>query len=214
MIRRRQGVGTFVAAKVPVIETGLEVLESISTIAQRSGLPVRMGKLLTEQITADREMAVKLAVEVGTNLTRVARIIYTDDRPIAYLIDTLPVDILSVDELQSDFTGSVLDLLLRRGEPKLIQSRTDIKAMGQPRKWRAPCKSNATTSCCDLSAQLYTEDSRVDRLFNQLFPARIFPLPRGETGGQPCHVIGTTCNLFHFNRRQKCAVFLVGTSCP
>ena len=28
MIRRRQGVGTFVAAKVPVIETGLEVLES------------------------------------------------------------------------------------------------------------------------------------------------------------------------------------------
>ncbi len=37
MIRRRQGVGTFVAAKVPVIETGLEVLESIGTIAQRSG---------------------------------------------------------------------------------------------------------------------------------------------------------------------------------
>jgi GntR family transcriptional regulator len=161
MIRRRQGVGTFVAAKVPVIETGLEVLESISTIAQRTGLPVRMGKLQTEQITADREMAGKLVVEAGTNLTRVARIIYTEDRPIAYLIDTLPTDVLSMDELHADFTGSVLDLLLRRGEPKLIQSRTEIKAIGATPEVARALQIQRDDVLLDLSAQLYTEDSRV-----------------------------------------------------
>ncbi len=161
MIRRRQGVGTFVAAKVPVIETGLEVLESIGTIAQRSGLTVRMGELLVEKITADKELAGKLTLEAGTNLTRVARIIYTENRPIAYLLDTLPVDVLSLDELQSGFTGSVLDLLLQRGVPKLIQSRTDIKAVGATPEVARALQIQRDDVLLLLAAQLYTEDSRV-----------------------------------------------------
>jgi GntR family transcriptional regulator len=161
MIRRRQGVGTFVAAKVPVIETGLEVLESIGTIAKRSGLSVRMGKLQTEQITADQELAEHLNLQAGTELTRVARIIYTEDRPIAYLVDILPIDILSAGELQSDFTGSVLDLLLGRGAPKLVQSRTEIKAIGATPEVARALQIQRDDVILLLSAQLYTEDSRV-----------------------------------------------------
>jgi GntR family transcriptional regulator len=161
MIRRRQGVGTFVAAKVPVIETGLEVLESIGTIAKRSGLSVRMGKLQTEQITAVQELAEHLNLQAGTELTRVARSIYTEDRPIAYLVDILPIDILSIGELQSDFTGSVLDLLLGRGAPKLVQSRTEIKAIGATPEVARALQIQRDDVILLLSAQLYTEDSRV-----------------------------------------------------
>ena len=53
LIRRRQGVGTFVVAKVQVIDTGLEVLESIDTLALRSGLSVRMGELHVQEVVAD-----------------------------------------------------------------------------------------------------------------------------------------------------------------
>jgi GntR family transcriptional regulator len=161
MIRRRQGVGTFVAAKVPVIETGLEVLESIGTIAQRSGLTVRMGELQTQQITADKELGQLLALEVGTDLTRVARIIYTDHRPIAYLLDTLPVDILSIEELQNGFTGSVLDLLLQRGVPKLVQSRTEIKAVGATSEVARALQIQRDDVLLYFAAQLYAENSRV-----------------------------------------------------
>ena len=35
LIRRRQGSGTFVVGKMPVIEAGLELLESLETMAQR-----------------------------------------------------------------------------------------------------------------------------------------------------------------------------------
>src|SRR5512136_1880778 len=50
LIRRRQGVGTFVVAKVPVIDSGLERLESIETLSQRIGLEVRMGALQVQQV--------------------------------------------------------------------------------------------------------------------------------------------------------------------
>ena len=161
MIRRRQGVGTFVVAKVPVMDTGLEALESIETIAQRSGLTVRMGELQVQQVAADEGLAAVLNLKVGADLTRVARIIFTDHRPIAYLEDTLPMDILAVDELQSGFTGSVLDLLLRRGDPKLIQSRTEIKAIGATSEVARALQIQREDVLLQFAAQLYSEDSRV-----------------------------------------------------
>jgi len=161
MIRRRQGVGTFVAAKVPVLDTGLEVLESIETIAQRSGLTVRMGELQVRQIVADEGLAGALNLTVGADLTRIARIIFTDHRPIAYLVDTLPVDILAVEELQSGFTGSVLDLLLRRGDPKLSQSRTEIKAIGATSEVARALQIQRDDVLLHFAAQLWSEDNRM-----------------------------------------------------
>jgi DNA-binding GntR family transcriptional regulator len=40
LIRRRQGSGTFVVGKVPVIDAGLEVLESLETMARRMNLKI------------------------------------------------------------------------------------------------------------------------------------------------------------------------------
>src|SRR5512139_253812 len=45
VIVRKHGVGTFVAPPTPVIDAGLEELESIETLARRIGLETRMGKL-------------------------------------------------------------------------------------------------------------------------------------------------------------------------
>jgi GntR family transcriptional regulator len=169
MIRRRQGVGTFVAAKVPVMDTGLEVLESIETIAQRSGLTVRMGELQVEQVKADEELAGRLNLMVDADLTRVARIILTDFRPIAYLVDTLPVSILTMNELPTGFSGSVLDLLLRRGEPKLVQSRTEIKAIGATPEVARALQIQRDAVLLHFSAQLYSEERQVVDYSNSYF---------------------------------------------
>src|SRR5512135_2553170 len=77
LIRRRQGVGTFVVAKVPVLDSGLEVLESIETLAQRTDLKVKTGELQVLQVEADDEHAKALNMPPGTSLTRVSRVIYT-----------------------------------------------------------------------------------------------------------------------------------------
>ncbi len=129
LIRRRQGVGTFVVSQLKVIETGLEVLESIERLANRIGLAVRMGELVISETMANPEISEKLQVEEGTRLTNIARVIYADDRPVAYLVDILPPNILAESELQSGFNGSVVDFLIQRGNPGLSKSFTDIQAV-------------------------------------------------------------------------------------
>jgi GntR family transcriptional regulator len=171
LIRRRQGVGTFVAATVPVIESGLEVLESIEALAARTSLPVRMGELQVRQVPAGESEAAALGVPAGTPLTQVERVIYTDNRPIAYLVDTLPVDVLAAAELQTGFTGSVLDLLLRRGNPKLTQSRTDIRAIGATPEVARALQVQRDDTLLHFVAQLYAEDGRVvDYSFSYFLP--------------------------------------------
>lgn len=132
LIRRRQGVGTFVVGRSQVIESGLEVLESIETQAKRIGLQVTMGELRIEPAQASVEQASALQVEEGTPLVHVSRVISAENRPVAYLVDILPENILNPEVLRSGFTGSVLDLLLSRGAPLLSHSLAEIQATAAP----------------------------------------------------------------------------------
>ena len=129
LIRRRQGSGTFVVGKVQALDSGLEVLESLETMAKRLDLEVTVSDLYVEQVTADDELAINLDVGVGTSLLRVRRVVRADGRPVAYLVDTLPEDVLHIDDLPADFHGSVLDYLLGRGDP-LKTSRANVSAIG------------------------------------------------------------------------------------
>ena len=127
MVRRRQGSGTFVVGRSQVLDTGLEVLESLETMANRLGLAISVSNLSVEQITADANTAGNLNVAAGTPLLRVRRVICTDGRPVAYFVDTLPESVLRIEDLPADFRGSVLDVLLQRGDV-LTVSRADISA--------------------------------------------------------------------------------------
>lgn len=172
LIRRRQGAGTFIVGRVPVIDSGLEVLESIETLAQRMGLVVSVRELQVEGLSAASEnCAAALGVPVGTKLTRVSRVIYTDSRPIAYLVDALPADVLSADELDDKFTGSVLDLLLRRGTPSLAYSRTDIKAIGASPEVARALQVQRDDVLLHFVALLYATSGRVvDYSFSYFLP--------------------------------------------
>jgi len=127
LIRRRQGAGTFVVGRPPVIEGGLEVLESMLTLAHRTGLDVGPGPVTVEQVVADAESAKALDIAEGLPLLRVSRTMRAGSRPVAYLVDTLPEDVLRPEELTGKFDGSVLDYLLQRGDPLTI-SRANITA--------------------------------------------------------------------------------------
>lgn len=130
LIRRRQGVGTFVVKHVPVIESGLEVLESIETLARKIHLDVSMGSYHIDQTNADAQIAEQLQIAEGTLVIKVVRVIHAEQRPVAYLIDILPHQILNPLDLQEEFSGSVLDLLLKRGSPELENSIAEIQAVG------------------------------------------------------------------------------------
>ena len=129
LIHRRQGIGTFVMNHSTILDTGLEVLESIEAMAKKINMDVSVDGVSIQRIEADAELATNMGVDEGTMLVEISRIILTENRPVAYLIDILPENILSQEEIQDGFTGSVLDLLLKKGSPKLSESNAEIQAV-------------------------------------------------------------------------------------
>lgn len=160
LIRRRQGSGTFVVGKVQALDGGLEVLESLETIAKRQGLEVSVSDLNIESTVADEDMASFLNVAVGAKLTRVRRVIRAESRPVAYLVDTLPEDVLHAKDLPSDFHGSVLDFLLSRGD-SLTTSRANVSAIGATADVAKPMEIQRGDVLLHFHAQLFNAEGRV-----------------------------------------------------
>lgn len=126
MIRRRHGVGTFVAQPLPWIEAGLEELESIHTMARRIDLETHSEALSVVERPAASKEAARLLTEVGTKVFCVARVICTLSTRVAFLVDIVPTTILTRSDLDDLSDGSVLDLILSKGRPALSHSRTEI----------------------------------------------------------------------------------------
>lgn len=139
LIRRRQGSGTYVNHPAQVIGSGLEVLESIETMAKRIGLPVSMGELTIDHRPATPEETQALGLVPESRVIYLARVILAEGRPAAYLIDIIPDDILPPDDFNDNFTGSVLDLFIHRYSTIMLSSR---------------CEINAVTATVDVSRKL------------------------------------------------------------
>jgi GntR family transcriptional regulator len=171
LIRRKQGVGTFVVGPTQVIESGLEILESIETLAERIELQVSLGDLLVKEIDADEMEATALSVETGAHLIHVSRVIQTENRPVAYLVDILPEDVLTAADLQGSFTGSVLDLLLKRGNPPLSQSYTEIRAVAASTEVSRALEIQRGDVLLMFIASLYSTNGKViDHSYSYFLP--------------------------------------------
>lgn len=131
LIRRRQGSGTYVVGKFEVIDAGLEVLESLETMARRLNLEISVSDLHVEQMSAEKTVADSLCVDEAAPITRVRRVMRADGRPVAYLIDFLPETVLKPADLPAEFRGSVLDYLIECGIDMQV-SRAAISATNAP----------------------------------------------------------------------------------
>lgn len=159
---RRQGIGTFVASRLPLLEAGLEVLESLDRIAQKRGLTTQMSHLTVVERQATEEEALHLGLEgMSAPVLVVDRVISIEGKPVADLRDVVPVQYLSAAELGSDFRGSVLDILLQRGDPPLGISRTEITAIGATAEHAQRMGLEPGTPLLKFVAQLYAYDEQV-----------------------------------------------------
>jgi GntR family transcriptional regulator len=160
LIRRRQGSGTYVVGKFDVIEAGLEVLESIETMARRLNLEVTVSDLHLEQVQADQKTADGLCIEEGKFVTCVRRVIRADGRPVAYLVDSLPEEILKPGNLPAEFHGSVLDFLISTGSDLKI-SRAAISATNASADVAKPLEIQRDDVLLRFESQLYDSMGRV-----------------------------------------------------
>ena len=130
IIVRKHGVGTFVAPGYGrQLESGLERLESILELTTRRGLQVTFDDLQVQEEPAKPELAHKLQVAPGALLTRVSRVILVDRAPVAYMLDVVPISILSPADVDERFNGSVLDLLRQEPDVQIAQAVANIVAI-------------------------------------------------------------------------------------
>ena len=129
LILRQQGVGTTVVEMPQVIDSGLEVLESLETLSSRMGVEVAMGDSeisLRPPQAGERDL---FGVPSHARVLDIKRTMLAEMRPVAYLVDVLPEGLFPQQDLEARFTGSVLDLLLERNQPTLSHAKTEITAV-------------------------------------------------------------------------------------
>lgn len=171
MLYRRQGSGTYVIHPTQVIESGLEVLESIDTLANRAGFKVSMGHSNIKSRDANEDEAKALGLEPGSQILCVNRVMMSEGFPVAYLVDILPADILSPEEASSQFMGSVLDLLIQNKDIELSTSRCEINAVNADREVARLMGIQRGDVLLKFVAYLYTKNQRVvDYSFSYFIP--------------------------------------------
>jgi len=171
LIYRHQGSGTFVIHPAHVIDSGLEVLESIETLSKRIGLEVSTGEIKIDHQPANEEYAKALSIDINAPVVNVSRVIQAEGRPVAYLIDIVPDDVFPLEELNQGFTGSMLDFLLQRGVPGLISSRCEINAVQAQSDVAKALRIQRGDVLLRFVAYLYSTNGRVvDYSFSYFLP--------------------------------------------
>jgi len=160
---RRQGIGTFVASRIPILEAGLEALESLEHIAKRRNLITEVAHLeMVERWASPIEIVgLALSADSAIKVLAVNRVITVEGQPVADLQDIVPLTYLRQDDFGTDFDGSVLDVLLQRGALLLSTSRTEIVAEEADTRRAARLSVKNGAALLKLVAQLYSCDEKV-----------------------------------------------------
>ena len=161
LLVRRQGVGTFVTSRIPILETGLEVLESLERMADRLSLQTQVAYLDIIERFATPEECQGLAQVAPLRILAVTRTISMEGEPVADLLDVVPLTYLCATDLGDNFRGSVLDILLEGGKPVLATSRTKINAVDAVGEIAQRLEIQPGTALLKLVAQLYSYDEKV-----------------------------------------------------
>ncbi|MGQ9517776.1 MAG: GntR family transcriptional regulator [Anaerolineae bacterium] len=173
LVKRRQGVGTFVAEHADnlVFESGLETLESLEKLAQRKGLQVQDAGLRITEITLSKELAEKLNLPAGTPAVEVVRTKMADKHPVAYMVDVVPAKYVTLEEMRAGFRGSVLDFLLERGTPALAYARARLIPMLAGREMAEALDVSPRTCVLLIEETLYSmENEPVEFSRNYFLP--------------------------------------------
>ena len=174
LLIRRQGIGTFVASQTPFFDFGLEVLESLDSLARRTGMETEVSELdIRPRNWKPEEIALLPSVAEDEIVLEVSRVISIKGKPIAYLIDIVPVHYLAESEVKTSIHGSVYDLLTQKGGIPLAYSRTDIMAINANSKLGKRLQVPNDTALTLLTAQLFTHgDQVVDLSYSYFVPGQ------------------------------------------
>ena len=153
-----------------VIDSGLETLVSIDTLALRQGLECSTTDLLiTSQEAGD--YATPLRLDPSAPVTVVARTKLAQGRPLAYMVDVLPQAIVTPEAIRQGFAGSVLDFLVARRDPAPTHAVANIVPLKADRELAQRLGVGRATVLLLLEETIYSrEGAPIDFSRNYFVP--------------------------------------------
>ncbi|MBN1536212.1 MAG: GntR family transcriptional regulator [Anaerolineales bacterium] len=126
-IVRRHGAGTFVVHTRPRIDSGLEVFDTVEALAMKSGLEMRCAMLKIIPRAAKKEESVILKLMPEARVLQITRVMEVDQRPVAFMMDVVPEDLVDTEQLDRNFDGSILKYFLAKEKGFVATSHSEIK---------------------------------------------------------------------------------------
>ena len=157
----RHGVGTFATSIKPLMESGLEVLESLDAMAAREGLTCGMDHLTIDVQPADASMAANLAIQVGEPTVVVTRRRLLEGAVLAYMYDVIPANLIDLDDFKEKFTGSALDYMDASLSNAPLRSKIMLQSVPASSKVASQMEIPEGTSLLLLEEQVFSENNRV-----------------------------------------------------
>ncbi len=111
-----------------IIESNLETLESLDSLARRMGVECATVGLEFKEEPSSLDLARRLGIPEGSPVISVSRTKTARGQAVAYMHDVFPAALVDIEALRKDFKGSAIDFLLEQGSPKLSYAWTNISA--------------------------------------------------------------------------------------
>ena len=132
-VRRVHGLGTIVTQPKSQIVAGLEILESLESLAKRQGWVCGTSNVTISDIELSETQAERLRRPVGTPALLIQRIKTRDEAKIALMESVIPSDVLTIDDARAEFTTSIIDMFRRRAARTVAYARAKVLVEVPPR---------------------------------------------------------------------------------
>ena len=179
VLDRRQGSGTFLINPPggARLRSGLEKLETYTVHAERLGVELSSRDLEIEVVGAGPDEVEALEVSEGRPLVRVSRVLLMESSPAAWMVDFVPENVITKDEVRNHFRpeAMLLDLLVSEGVP-VGSSQMSIEAVmiGPNDPVGARLGLERPTAALSLAQTMYLVDGRpVQRSHDTFLPGKL-----------------------------------------
>jgi DNA-binding GntR family transcriptional regulator len=128
-ISRSHGGGTFVAPLRAIVNISLDSYESLHPhLAQQQGYTSELRNLVIDGAASADDIARRLKLRPGADVTRVAFVVDVADVPMAYFDFFAREDTITAPKVRSDFKDSIIDLFDGcEGRPRLDSYRMEVR---------------------------------------------------------------------------------------
>lgn len=132
LIRIRNGIGSVVLPRPDVVVEGLDQLCSLETYARERSQRIATVDVTWSQEGATEEIAAKLELPHGATVCLVHRAKVAGDVRVAWGIEAVPADILSLEALKAEYVGSAMDVLLAHTELGVEYADAELEPAAAP----------------------------------------------------------------------------------